>query len=202
MAKVQPSVLSGALIEASEIFSCIGVEIEWVDGSSRQRLGSSQLYLRIIPGSSPIPVALLGQATWATQRPLKKAGCWQPSSFTVSRNSPGETPRLRWAAPSPTNWAASCLSMIGGMEVLIQRAASCAAPGNDTTGSEERGTQCNSRQKTLGGCEPESWNAPGRAMISRLLQVDDEIPVLATGIILCITETSRRPCMDWSSPAC
>jgi len=49
MAKVRPAVLSGALIEASEIFRRIGVEIEWVDGSSRQRLGSSELYLRIIP---------------------------------------------------------------------------------------------------------------------------------------------------------
>jgi len=42
-----------ALIEASEIFRRIGVEIEWVDGSSRQRLGSSELYLRIIPRLFP-----------------------------------------------------------------------------------------------------------------------------------------------------
>ena len=53
MAKVRPAVLSGALIEASEIFRRIGVEIEWVDGSSRQRLGSPQLYLRIIPRLFP-----------------------------------------------------------------------------------------------------------------------------------------------------
>jgi hypothetical protein len=53
MAKVRPAVLSGALIEASEIFRRIGVEIEWVDGSSRQRLGSFQLYLRIIPRLFP-----------------------------------------------------------------------------------------------------------------------------------------------------
>ena len=49
MAKVRPAILNGALIEASEIFRRIGVEIEWVDGSSPQRLGSSELYLRIIP---------------------------------------------------------------------------------------------------------------------------------------------------------
>jgi len=55
MAKVRPAVLSAALIEASEIFRRIGVEIEWVDGSSRQRLGSSQLYLRIIPRLFPTP---------------------------------------------------------------------------------------------------------------------------------------------------
>ena len=53
MAKVQPAVLSAALIEASEIFRRIGVEIEWVEGSSPQRLGSSQLYLRIIPRLFP-----------------------------------------------------------------------------------------------------------------------------------------------------
>jgi len=53
MAKVRPTVLSGALIEASEIFRRIGVEIDWVDGSSRQRLGSSELYLRIIPRLFP-----------------------------------------------------------------------------------------------------------------------------------------------------
>jgi len=53
MAKVRPAVLSAALIEASEIFRRIGVEIKWVDGSSRQRLGSSQLYLRIIPRLFP-----------------------------------------------------------------------------------------------------------------------------------------------------
>lgn len=53
MAKVRPAILSGALIEASEIFRRIGVEIEWVDGSSRQRLGSSELYLRIIPRLFP-----------------------------------------------------------------------------------------------------------------------------------------------------
>ena len=53
MAKVRPAVLSGALIEASEIFQRIGVEIEWVNGSSPQRLGSSQLYLRIIPRLFP-----------------------------------------------------------------------------------------------------------------------------------------------------
>ena len=55
MAKVRPAVLSAALIEASEIFRRIGVEIEWVDGSSPQRLGSSQLYLRIIPRLFPTP---------------------------------------------------------------------------------------------------------------------------------------------------
>jgi hypothetical protein len=53
MAKVRPAILSGALIQASEIFRRIGVEIEWVEGSSRQRLGSSQLYLRIIPRLFP-----------------------------------------------------------------------------------------------------------------------------------------------------
>ncbi|HEX2521778.1 MAG TPA: hypothetical protein VHP35_06590, partial [Terriglobia bacterium] len=53
MAKVRPTVLSGALIEASEIFQRIGVEIEWVEGSSHQRLGSCQLYLRIIPRLFP-----------------------------------------------------------------------------------------------------------------------------------------------------
>jgi hypothetical protein len=53
MAKVRPAVLTEGLIEASQIFQRIGVEIEWVDGSSRQRLGSSQLYLRIIPRLFP-----------------------------------------------------------------------------------------------------------------------------------------------------
>jgi hypothetical protein len=53
MAKVPPAALSGALIEASEIFRRIGVEIEWVDGATRQQLGSSQLYLRIIPRLFP-----------------------------------------------------------------------------------------------------------------------------------------------------
>lgn len=53
IAKVRPAVLSGALIEASEIFRLIGVEVEWVDGSSRQHPGSSQLYLRIIPRLFP-----------------------------------------------------------------------------------------------------------------------------------------------------
>jgi hypothetical protein len=53
MAKVPPAVLNAALIEASEIFQRVGVEIEWVDGSSHQRLGSSELYLRIIPRFLP-----------------------------------------------------------------------------------------------------------------------------------------------------
>ena len=53
MAKVRPAILSGALIQAFEIFLRIGVEIEWLEGSSRQRLGSSQLYLRIIPRLFP-----------------------------------------------------------------------------------------------------------------------------------------------------
>jgi hypothetical protein len=53
MAKVRPAILSGALIEASEIFRRIGIEIEWVEGYSGQRLGSSQLYLRIIPRLFP-----------------------------------------------------------------------------------------------------------------------------------------------------
>ena len=53
MAKVRPAVLTAALIEASEMFQRIGVEIEWVDGSSRQYPGSSQLYLRIIPRLFP-----------------------------------------------------------------------------------------------------------------------------------------------------
>jgi hypothetical protein len=53
MAKVRPAVLNAALIEASEIFQRVGVEIEWVDGSSHQRLGASELYLRIIPRFLP-----------------------------------------------------------------------------------------------------------------------------------------------------
>jgi len=53
MAKVRPAILGGALIEASEIFRRIGVEVEWVDGSSPQHLGATELYLRIIPRLFP-----------------------------------------------------------------------------------------------------------------------------------------------------
>jgi hypothetical protein len=106
MARVRPTVLGGALIEASEIFQRVGGV--WMDGSGRQRLGSR--YTCASFPSSAILVSFWSQPPGLRSN-LRRAGAGNDLFLTVSKWR-GKPLVCAWLRHRPELGHLAC--MIGG----------------------------------------------------------------------------------------